>query len=343
MVARGRFELPSGAPEARRETLLNPYSQDKSRLYSDVLDSCVSSFAVSGFLCGVNFAVQCNSRGDVDVSGFASWLFQRGFSGVYVRHCVAYAQRFWRLVVENRLSFLAGLPYAQRRHALCALSNYSKYVGMHKMFLERLKDAGVNWKSQESWQIFERLFNGAESVSDVESWLMQLKEKADRETLTAVAVIALLGVRPSEGCAALNLVSDGELRKGYLDVENMILQHFRYPKLFLRGSKNVYISVLTEKILDVLRKWEIEKHRKMSADLLLHRIVRKCRMPSRLYDLRRWWATRMRENGLLAEEIDCLQGRLSPQIFLRSYFRPDMSRLFEKTRKILEKLEKKFL
>ncbi|MEM0488966.1 MAG: hypothetical protein QW707_07190 [Candidatus Bathyarchaeia archaeon] len=240
--------------------------------------------------------------------------------------------------MDGRLSFLAALPYAQRRHALCALSNYAKFLGCHGVFLKRLKDAGVSWKSQSSWQIFERLFNGAESVSDVESWLMQLKEKADKETWTAVSVIALLGVRPSEGCAALNLISAGELDRGYLG-ENLILQHFKYPRIFLRGSKNVYLSVLTEKILDVLRKWEIEKHRKMSADLILHRIVRRCKMRSRLYDLRRWWATKLREAGVLSEYIDWLQGRCAPQIFLRSYFRPDMTAVLERVRCEVEKLE----
>ncbi|MDH5450619.1 MAG: hypothetical protein OEX77_06940, partial [Candidatus Bathyarchaeota archaeon] len=38
----------------------------------------------------------------------------------------------------------------------------------------------------------------------------------------------------------------------YLDRDLMMLQHFRFPKLFLRGSKNAYISFIPESLLQLV-------------------------------------------------------------------------------------------
>lgn len=56
----------------------------------------------------------------------------------------------------------------------------------------------------------------------------------------------------------------------------------------------------------------------------------------RFYDARKWFNTTLRTGGVDSEICDLLCGRLPRHVFLRSYFRPELSGYFEKVLKILE-------
>lgn len=34
----------------------------------------------------------------------------------------------------------------------------------------------------------------------------------------------------------------------------MVLEHFRFPSIFIRRTKNAYISIVSEKILDIAKQ-----------------------------------------------------------------------------------------
>ena len=34
----------------------------------------------------------------------------------------------------------------------------------------------------------------------------------------------------------------------------MVLEHFRYPELLIRRTKNVYISIASEKVMDIAKQ-----------------------------------------------------------------------------------------
>jgi intergrase/recombinase len=52
---------------------------------------------------------------------------------------------------------------------------------------------------------------------------------------------------------------------------------------------------------------------------------------------RKIFATFMRNNGIEQEIIDLLQGRIPKSVFVRHYYKPDLSR-FEKVRTLLDNL-----
>jgi intergrase/recombinase len=85
--------------------------------------------------------------------------------------------------------------------------------------------------------------------------------------------------------------------------------------MFLRGCKNVYISALPKELLD-----EISKSSKVSYNAIDKKLNR-ANLPMRAKQLRSFYATKMREAGLLSEQIDLVQGRVGKSIFLQHYFK----------------------
>ena len=59
-------------------------------------------------------------------------------------------------------------------------------------------------------------------------------------------------------------------------------------------------------------------------------------------ELRDYWGTFMVNNGLIREEVDLLQGRISKSIFVRSYWSPAIrelrDRVFKAVKDIAEKI-----
>ena len=60
------------------------------------------------------------------------------------------------------------------------------------------------------------------------------------------------GVRAMEGVKVFNLLADtGEkYKEEYYNENTGFLEHFKYPKLFLRNGKNFYVSAVPKGLLD---------------------------------------------------------------------------------------------
>ncbi|MDH5665732.1 MAG: hypothetical protein OEY10_05490, partial [Nitrosopumilus sp.] len=89
----------------------------------------------------------------------------------------------------------------------------------------------------------------------VEEWLKSIIPKLSTKYSMQLMYNTLTGLRPTEGCMSCTLLvelSEKEDLDKYLDRDLMMLQHFRFPKLFLRGSKNAYISFIPESLLQLV-------------------------------------------------------------------------------------------
>jgi len=142
-----------------------------------------------------------------------------------------------------------------------------------------------------------------------------------------------------EGVKSFNLIVElgSKYAEEYYNCETRFLEHFKYPKLFLRRSKNVYVSAVPEEILD-----EISKSNRISYNAIDKRLDR-AGLPMRIKQLRSFYATKMREMGLLSEQIDLVQGRVGKSIFLQHYFKQDAKLLSSRIFELLLKLEEKLL
>ena len=242
------------------------------------------------------------------------------------------------MLFSGNLAAVASLP--GRRHVLAALSQLSRFLGCYSRFRALVYESGLKWNGRKSEDVFMSLYDNGETVKQADSFMNELRQKADWDVYFQVAYIALLGVRPVEGCNSLKIISEQGL-DGYLNREKLVLEHFRFPKLFIRGGKKLFVSVTTQNAVSLLECWRGKPV--MPVETLWKVIERRCRLPAKLYLLRRAWATRMRDAGLYPEWIDFCQGRLPASVFLRSYYRPDMETVFSKVRNVLVGMEKRYL
>lgn len=145
----------------------------------------------------------------------------------------------------------------------------------------------------------------------------------------------LSGVRAMEGVKSFNLIVElgSKYTEEYYNSKTQFLEHFEYPKLFLRSGKNVYVSVAPKGLLD-----EISKSDKISYNAIDKRLDR-AELRMGIKQLRSFYATKTREMGLLSEQIDLVQGRVGKSIFLQHYFKQDAKLLSNRIIELLPKLE----
>lgn len=109
-----------------------------------------------------------------------------------------------------------------------------------------------------------------------------------------------------------------------------MLEHFRYPKLFLRRCKNAYISFITPELLEAVLRCK-PRVDYWALDTRINRLG----LPNKMKELRKYYGTILRE-GLPTEAIDLLQGRVNSSVFARYYYKPFLSDVRDKVMRVIE-------
>jgi intergrase/recombinase len=117
-----------------------------------------------------------------------------------------------------------------------------------------------------------------------------------------------------------------------------VLEHFRRPNLFLRKNKNVYVSILTEELIEKLQLW-----RARTSYPKVRKRLMKVGLPMRTYDARKAFATYLGTHGVEQATIDLIQGRVGGSIFSSSYFRPNVEDMVSRVKAVLTPYVKKLL
>ena len=111
------------------------------------------------------------------------------------------------------------------------------------------------------------------------------------------------------------------------------LEHFTYPKTFLRNTKNVFISIV---LGDLVKK--VSQCKPITYNSIKMKLQRK-HTPLRFNELRDYFGSYMVQHGnLIREEVDLLQGRVGESIFARHYFSPSFQELRDRIIKAIERL-----
>jgi hypothetical protein len=95
--------------------------------------------------------------------------------------------------------------------------------------------------------------------------------------------------------------------------------------LFLRRTKNAYISFVSRPFVQ-----KIVKSESVTYAAIIKRLKRRG-LKTRINELRDYYATFMVRHGLIREEVDLLQGRIPPNIFIRHYWSPSFKDLRDRT------------
>ena len=149
-------------------------------------------------------------------------------------------------------------------------------------------------------------------------WLKDALAKLPQSYGNILLFNALTGLRPEEAIQSIKILHNNKESDDYLK-ENTILEHYKYPSIFIRRTKKAYISIVNGTILGVAR--EAADH---SYNALRLAIKRKG-LDMNMAFCRKIFATHLRNNRIEPEIIDLLQGRIPKSVFARHYFRPDFN------------------
>jgi len=230
---------------------------------------------------------------------------------------MSYAKRYCYILESENIGQINSFPPTVKTDVIKSLIIVSKYIGCYEQFKVALKSYGVKTSRPDVFAAFIRIYNNKNA--DMGEWLNKVKPILRSEENLLLNFLKVTGLREGEGIASFNLIIElskqGKLNE-YFNPELGILEHFRYKKKFLRGTKNCYISIVCERLVV-----EIAKSQSVTYPGLIKRLQRH-KIPSRISELRDYFGTFMIKHGLVAQETDLLCGRIPPSIFVRHYFSP---------------------
>ncbi|MEM3922004.1 MAG: integrase [Nitrososphaerota archaeon] len=208
-----------------------------------------------------------------------------------------------------------------------AVSNLSKFMGSYDAWREMIKKYGLKWS--------EGAFSFSTFISQPFPVLLyecrRIIGAADNRFRNEVHFLALSGLRPGEAFLAIKTFHEkGEI---YFNPQLMVLEHYKFPEAFFRRSKKAFITVLDEELLEALKC-----SKSITYNALRCHLRRKGHV--KLNYFRKLYATFLRQQGVLPEFVDLVQGRIPPGVFFKSYFRPDIERVIEEIRGHLDKLRR---
>src|SRR5215210_9459591 len=99
-----------------------------------------------------------------------------------------------------------------------------------------------------------------------------------------------------------------------------------------KKHKKSFISVMTDRLLQIAKTADAQSYTSIYA--YLH----KRGLPMRMNFCRKIYGTHLRYSGIESEIVNLLEGRISPEIFVRHYWSPNMKQDIERVRKAIDSL-----
>ena len=233
---------------------------------------------------------------------------------------------------------LLKIPMRIRSNVMKAMVCYSKYTSCYEDYKSKLKNSEIKWVTNDSaFTSFLRIVNN--NHSDLGKWYSEMQRILRGNEKLFLRFALVTGLRKAEAIKSFNLIislhEEGKLDSYYKDG---ILEHFRYPELFFRRTKMAYISIVTEDLVA-----EITQSKPVSYFAIRKRIVSH-KQRVRIKELRSYFATYLRQHGILAEYIDLLQGRIPKSVFARHYLKvEDFGKLMRQLVAVTKNLDMKLL
>jgi len=279
-------------------------------------------------------ALAIRSINDVNLSEFEQHLKTK-YAKSYIPIVMSYVRRFKHLVSKDSdLRELDNLNNSIKTNAIHSLIIFSKYLGKHEEFKNRLKNYGIKPHRQNTYDSFMRILGSNTNNTDILKWYNEtLPHLRDNEKLF-LKYCLFSGLRRSECILSFNKVielNNKGLLNEYYDKNLNCLLHFKY-KEFIRGSKNCLITFIKESFIN-----EIADSKPIH-DRALHNRMFKQHILCRVKELRRCYATFMLQHGILEAEVNLVQGRINSILF-KHYFTPKLSELRDRIFKALAELE----
>ncbi len=181
-------------------------------------------------------------------------------------------------------SRLLTLPDSKRPYVMRALANLAKFTGQYEEWQRGLRANRVSWGGKTAAEVFMAIMEEQGVEEGADEWLSEARAKLPPRYYFALVFQRLTGLRAQEACRALTLLV--QKAGGYYDPELMALRHFQRPELFLRRSKNAFISFVSPGLLKA-----VEERGQAVTKEGLHMAFVRARMKERTKTLRKAFAT----------------------------------------------------
>ncbi len=274
---------------------------------------------------------------------FRKYLINEGQRKHSVRNKVGYAKKFYYILETGNAQDLLKLSHGSKVHTMKALASLSKYLGKYDQWLDIVKKYQLKWsKPDKSINVFKSIFNSENNDNNLISmieWIKDVSAVLPQEYKNVLLFNTLTGLRPDEAQRSLYLLRTS--RKEYLDNEKGLLKHYQFPTVFFRQTKNAYVSIIDDNILEIAENSPVKEHYYNS---LRKRISINNNFVMNMYYCRKVFATYLRNKGIEPEIIDLLQGRISSSVFVNHYYRPDISEIItRRIRPVLDELREELI
>lgn len=229
-----------------------------------------------------------------------------------------YSKRYASILTHpGEASELVSLAPNKRIHVMKAISSLAKFTGMQDDWLAIRKRYGLQWSTgREKIEAFNRFFDNTRSLDTMLHWLREAIEALPVPYSRLLLFCTLTGLRGSEAVESVRLLNRVD-RRDYYNPEQQILQHYRFPDLFIRRTKAVYISVVNDEIIGIAKKIDKTPQSDRSKKAIMRR-----HLSMRLKYCRKIYASYLHRCGVSSDLIDILQGRIGKNILLRHYLMP---------------------
>ena len=244
-----------------------------------------------------------------------------------------YAKQYAILLQTGDATTLLQVPPNKRIHIMKALSSLARFIGQTDNWRAVRQRYGLQWSTgTEKLDAFHRFFDSSKDLDTMIEWLSQALEELPSDYANFLIFSTMTGLRASEAVEAVRLLTlSSKDERVYYNPEQNMLQHYRFPDLFIRRTKAVYISVVNDEIIGIARG--IGKILTLNA---VKMAIKHRHLSMQLKYCRKIYASFLRQQGVQPEIIDMLQGRIGKNIFLRHYLTPSSSYKTE----VLQALEK---
>jgi hypothetical protein len=239
-----------------------------------------------------------------------------------------------KLVFSENLQELELLPDSVRNNAIKSLVILSKYLGVYKQFSGKLKDHDIKTTRPDTLKAFLRILNA--SNSDVLSWYSSTMPFLRNNEQLFSKFLLCSGLRINEAINSFNLIiklNSEEALNQYFDESLSCLCHFKYPKTFIRRTKNCFITFISLEFLN-----QIASSETVTYNSIRKRLERK-KIKLRFNELRDYFGTYLLQHGILEAEQNLCCGRIPVSIFIRHYWSPRLKELSNKILTLTRNIE----
>ena len=215
-------------------------------------------------------------------------------------------------LLEGNAKDILSLSDQKRLQVMKSLASLSKFMGCYDKWKEIKDKYQLKWSSENSFDTFKKIINEENSFNILLEWIKNTTSQISETHRNILFYCTLTGLRPDEACQSIKLVK--EKIDNYFDKGKMILKHFEFPDIFIRRTKQAYVSIANDLILKIANDSGSHSYNALRCNL------KRKKIQMNMNYCRKIFATFMRNNGVQSEIVDLLQGRIPKSVFVRHYY-----------------------